>query len=48
MQHQVEEIVLLPTNEGRKQQNENDEFLRLPNNSNNYASDEHHRNVFKR
>ncbi len=44
MQNPVEEIILLPTNEGKKYRNENEVLRRLQNSSH----DEHHRNLFKR
>ncbi len=48
MQNQFEEIVLLPTNNGKKRRNENEVFLRLQNSSNDHVSDEQHQNILKR
>jgi hypothetical protein len=48
MQNQIEEIVLLPTNEGKKHRNENEGFIRLQTSSNDYATDKQHQNIFKR
>jgi hypothetical protein len=48
MQNQFEEIVLLPTNDGKKRRTENEVFIRLQNSSNDYASDEQHQNILKR
>lgn len=45
MQTQVEEIILLPTNDGRKQQNENEKFLIVQ--SNPHDDEDGHR-IFKR
>ncbi len=48
MQNQVEEIILLPTTEGKIHRNENEVLRRLQTSSSDYTSNEHRRNLFKR
>ena len=48
MQHQVEEIVLLPTEGGKQRRDESSIFLRSKNSPDDYTSDDQHQNVFIR
>ena len=48
MQNQTEDIILLPTNDGKKRRNETEVFLRSHNTSNDYPADVRQKNLFKR
>ncbi len=48
MQNQIEEIVLLPTNNGKKRRNENEIFLESRNTANDYVPNKQHQPIFKR
>ncbi|CAF0738733.1 unnamed protein product [Rotaria sp. Silwood1] len=48
MQNQIEEIVLLSTEDGKQRRNENQIFLRLQNSSDDHTPDEQHQHIIKR
>lgn len=48
MRNQVEEIILLPTNEGKERRKETDVFHRVQNSSNDYPANGQQRNALKR